>query len=490
MRVASLIVVGLLFASGLFGQTVVFDSSRTTSEWYEGTTTHNPIERGLKLSVAPGESVTVSITWDPGSVLWIAPLLLTFDDTTWDQFQTVNIRSLSVDSHTDVIITYNASWSDWTHSETVTVLKPFDVNVSASLTQIQTGESIVVNVNGRHDPGESVTLEVRAGIPSVLEVSPSELTFDSSNYNSNQQVIAKGIGGGGRVSQVHVIRPNGQARGVTITVWNLRVTASATQVREGQSTFIGVQGDGSPGRSVKVGVRSDATDRVSIAPSELTINSSNYQTVQEVTVTGKSSHGAATVEFYRKSDGVAMGSHTVEVVSSPSEDPPDDEDDGEEDDDPPDDDGEEDDGTVTKSSCERHVTPYWHGTGGFVVKPVNGRSATIIVHCDIVANSPVELYADSDGLIVQLLSDGCGTREKPWRGTITFEGIEDGGWYWVKGELNAAVAPLLCREDLGGPVAIVPGGVTEKVMTNGTFFKHDTAKLIGIVPHLKVDEEQ
>ena len=142
------------------------------------------------------------------------------------------------------------------------------------------------------------------------------------------------------------------------------------------------------------------------------------------------------------------------------------------------------------SSCEEHVTPYWHGKGGFVVQPKDGLSAEVRIVCRDSSGEEVEveetLYAGDDGLIVQLLSkDWCFDEDGgPLQGLVSFTGITDGGWYWVSGERNAAVAPLACGSSLQGTPATLVGGIATTVTDTGTFIRHDTAKLIAVVPHI------
>ena len=136
------------------------------------------------------------------------------------------------------------------------------------------------------------------------------------------------------------------------------------------------------------------------------------------------------------------------------------------------------------------MTPYWHGKGGFVVQPEDGLSAEVKIVCMDSSGEKMEvqetLYASDDGLIVQLLrKDWCvDDGGEPRRGSVSFTGITDGGWYWVSGERNAAVAPLACETGLEGAPATLVGGITTTVTDTGTFIKHDAAKLIAIVPHL------
>ena len=147
--------------------------------------------------------------------------------------------------------------------------------------------------------------------------------------------------------------------------------------------------------------------------------------------------------------------------------------------------------SAQQSGCESYVAPFFRGTGGFVAKPSDGRSVGLTVRRG--SSSRVEtLFARSDGLVVQLLnsstnaslcSDDSGA---PVECRILFSGIEDGGWYWVNGDRNAAVAPLICEDELGGSEALDPGGVSITRSEHGTatLFVHDAQKLMGIIPHL------
>ena len=139
-------------------------------------------------------------------------------------------------------------------------------------------------------------------------------------------------------------------------------------------------------------------------------------------------------------------------------------------------------------SCERYAAPFFQGNGGFVVEPSDGRSAEVTVQGS-GASETQTVFARRDGLVVQLLgSPLCTTSAGGARECgVTFSGVRGGGWYWVNGEHNAAVAPLICEDDLGGGApALDPGGV-ETIRGSsgtGTLFVHDTQGLMGIVPHL------
>ncbi|MXW00740.1 MAG: hypothetical protein F4000_04980, partial [Holophagales bacterium] len=148
--------------------------------------------------------------------------------------------------------------------------------------------------------------------------------------------------------------------------------------------------------------------------------------------------------------------------------------------------------------CPSRLAPYWHGTGGFAVRPTDGESAMVRIECGGKSHASRE-YAGEDGLIVRTVSQPMCTTEdgRVIEGEMTFEGIDGDGWYWVNGDRNVAVAPLACASQLNPELRPpVPGGVTARPagdrrfvlsvrgMWHGTLMVHDESGFMGIVPHL------
>ncbi|MCY3928206.1 MAG: hypothetical protein OXG81_08015 [Acidobacteria bacterium] len=148
--------------------------------------------------------------------------------------------------------------------------------------------------------------------------------------------------------------------------------------------------------------------------------------------------------------------------------------------------------------CPVRVTPYWHGTGGFAVRPSDGESAMFRIECAGREYESRE-YAGEDGLIVRTVSQPmCRAGDgRPIEGEMTFEGIDGDGWYWVNGDRNVAVAPLVCELSLNPelrppmPVGVTarPTGDRRFVLSvrgtwHGTLMVHDETGFMGIVPHL------
>ncbi|MCY3970746.1 MAG: SwmB domain-containing protein, partial [Acidobacteria bacterium] len=91
----------------------------------------------------------------------------------------------------------------------------------------------------------------------------------------------------------------------------------------------------------------------------------------------------------------------------------------------------------SEPECPSRVAPYWHGTGGFAVRPTDGESAIVRMECGGNRYTDRE-YAGEDGLIVRRVSRSrCMAEDgRPIEGEMTFEGIDGDGWYWVNGDRN------------------------------------------------------
>ena len=411
------IVLGLLVAPALIAQDVVFDTSpdKQISEFNEGL---QFVERGLKLSSAPNEGVTVSVTADPATALFVRPASLTFDDSTWNVFQTIELRSTVVESTTTVTITYSASWSDWTSSEDVRVRD--------------------------YETDSRPTIE-----------------FEVSEPTSSCSHLTAALG------------------------------KNCTTI--GESIDYGVRIKSPPDEAVVVGI-TPSNDRLTVSPSQLTIDSSNWSIYQTVTMTGQR-YGDVYVYFHRPPHFHDFWLWEVIHVRSPGDGGGEDSGDGGEDSG----DGGEDSGDGGEDSGDGSggsggggggsggddeppsctlVAPYWSGpSGGFTVMPAPDRTSVRVTCGGTTTEYPAE-----DGLVTRLLGSTCSGSG------LRLTGAAPGGWYWQHGEQNAAVAPFVCSEALGGPRAVVPGGVTADVTDNGTWFRHDTGRLVGIVPHLAGNE--
>ncbi len=126
-----------------------------------------------------------------------------------------------------------------------------------------------------------------------------------------------------------------------------------------------------------------------------------------------------------------------------------------------------------------HVTPYFHGSGGFVAPaPADATELDYYVKCgnfayayeaavsDGVASGLVE--CDEEGAVVQV------------------QGALHGGWYWINDSVSSATAALM-SEDVGGnakTAPVDPGGLTKAGTETATFFRHESSGRVAILSHI------
>jgi len=149
-------------------------------------------------------------------------------------------------------------------------------------------------------PTGDVTITPESGDPMVARVSPSQLTFTTANWDTPQEVtvtgvnddidsdrtttISHGISGGGygdaTVGQVRVTATDDDTAGLTLST-----TALAVDEAGGIRTYTIVL-TAQPTGNVRITPESGDPTVARVSPSQLTFTTANWDTPQEVTVTG------------------------------------------------------------------------------------------------------------------------------------------------------------------------------------------------------------
>ncbi len=337
--------------------------------------------------------------------------------------------------------------------------------------------------------------------PTVEDTGKATVTVQGMSVTSGSESGAISLNQGVNAITVRVTAENGTTRDYTVTITReappatptVRLSASPTVVDEGSPVTVTA--------TLSAALSSNVT--IPLTVTDDTAEPDDHGTPADITIAAGSTSGTSTITTNQDEDtvdeiftvalgnlpgSVAAGSpQSVDVTirddDGASDLPPDNDDDG--DDAPPDsDDPGGDDGggggggdaDDAPSTCTL-AAPYWSGpSGGFTVMPAAGRTSV-----NVTCGGRTTEYSAEDGVVTRLVRGSC-------PGGLRLEGAAPGGWYWQHGERNAAAAPFVCREDLGGPKAVVPGGVVANATEDATWFKHDTARLVGIVPHLKGNE--
>ncbi|MEP0940017.1 MAG: gliding motility-associated C-terminal domain-containing protein [Cyclobacteriaceae bacterium] len=293
-----------------------FTLSTTTVSTTEGSTTTFTVV----LDAEPNSNVKIDISSADTGAASTDVTSVSFDNTGWDTPQTVTVSGEQDDDLNNESVTLTASLDaaasddnfDTLPDQTVTATITDDDAAGYSVTE--SGGTSAVTESGTIDtfevvltsqPTSNVTIKVTADDASELSVDQTSLVFSNANWDTPQTVTITGqddpeddgdiissitlsveAGSDGNFTGlgdqvIHVTNVDDDAPGITITpVSGLTVSESGTS-----STFtIALQS--SPTSDVQIDFSSDNTAEGTVSPASVTLNSSNWDSPQTVTVTG------------------------------------------------------------------------------------------------------------------------------------------------------------------------------------------------------------
>ncbi len=161
----------------------------------------------VKLNTAPTATVTFAITSDNTSQITVSPSSISFGSGNYSTSQTITLTGVNDDvddGNANVSILNAISTTDSAYgaldNKTVTAVNVDDD--TAAITMAETNSSTAVVESGSTDnftvvlasePTNNVTVTVTASDSTELSVSPSTLTFTSSNWSTAQEVTVTGV---------------------------------------------------------------------------------------------------------------------------------------------------------------------------------------------------------------------------------------------------------------------------------------------------------
>ena len=285
-----------LYAYAMPPGVIVNPTSLTVAEGGSGTYT-------MTLNAAPTADVTVDIT--AGGDVSVDPTSVTFSSSNWSAAQTVTVSAADDDDAANDTVTlhHSASTTDTGYSGisvadvrvTTTDDDSAGVTVSVPTLTVAEGGSGTYTMALDVVPTADVTIDITAG--GDVSVSPTSLTFNSSNWNAAQTVTVSAADdddaandtvtlqhsarttdtgySGISVASVQVTTTDDDSAGVTVSVPTLTVA-------EGGSSAYTMALDVVPTADVTIDIT--AGGDVSVSPTSLTFNSSNWNAAQTVTV--------------------------------------------------------------------------------------------------------------------------------------------------------------------------------------------------------------
>ena len=336
-------------------------SPATLSVPEDGTTTGTYT---LVLDTAPTADVTIAVASDTVTAATVSSASLTFTPTNWNTAQTVTVTGVDddVDNPSDertATVTHVPTSADAGYtsvvidSVTVTVTDDDDAGVTVDPLALTVDEAdgtgaytLVLNTM----PSADVTIAVASDTVTAATVSSASLTFTPANWNTAQTVTVTGVNDNvdnpGNQRTATVLHPtvastDSNYDGVAITVASVTVTVTDDDDPVAGVTVtpptITVSEDGSardtytlvldtmPSADVTITVASSDTLAATVSPETLTFTTANWNTAQEVIVTGVSdtapgdrtvtlSHTAASTDSNYNGGAITIASVTVTVT--------------------------------------------------------------------------------------------------------------------------------------------------------------------------------
>ena len=289
-------------------------SIRNTPPAVELSPTSLTVEEGesgsytVVLDTLPSGTVTITASSSDTTVATVMPSSLTFTTTNWNTVQTVRVSSVENDvASEDQTITVSHGISGGGYGSIsvadVTITVNDDDTPGVSVWQeslsILEGEGGSYRVVLESEPTGTVTVTASSGDTAVATVTPSSLTFTTTNWNTVQTVRVSSVkdddvaSGDERVSISHTV---GGADYGAVTVTDVSVTVNdddtagvsisptSLTLNEGDSEIYTVVLESEPTATVSITPSSDNSD-MTLSPGHLTFSSTTWNTPQTITVT-------------------------------------------------------------------------------------------------------------------------------------------------------------------------------------------------------------
>ena len=204
--------------------------------------------------------------------------------------------SYSTSRHTYV---WNVAGFDWANSnvgDKVSVsLRATRIDLTLSKTEVDVDEggTAEYTVQLAAQPGASVTVDIATDDAGAATVNPARLTFSTGNWDQAQTVTVTGVADADAGDERATLTHSGS--GVLTATVEVRVdddelglvfSPASVDVDEGDTASYEVTLSRAPTANVTVAVTSGDTNAATVSPASLTFTTGNWNSAQQVTVTG------------------------------------------------------------------------------------------------------------------------------------------------------------------------------------------------------------
>ncbi len=279
------------------------------------------------LTSEPTAAVTVTVEVPDESDVSVDAKELTFTVESWSEARTVTVTAAQDDdavADEAVTLSHAVSGGDYdgvSASDVEVSITEDDtrsVTVSVEALTLAEGASGSYTIVLKTEPAGAVTVEVEAPEGSDVSVSPTSLTFASSNWGEAQTVTVTAAADADAVADTPVTVTHavsgGDYDGVSATSVAVSITeddtpavsvsTAALTVAEGDAARYTVVLETEPGGQVTVAVEVPEGTDLSVSPPSLTFTAADWRQPKEVTVTAAEDDDAV-------ADSTVMVTHTV-----------------------------------------------------------------------------------------------------------------------------------------------------------------------------------
>ncbi len=273
----------------------------------------------MKLNGAPNADVTVTVRNNFPDEITVSPASLTFTTSDWNTPQRVTVTVL--DNQVDngdqrtILVWHLPTGGGYGSQQNTNITVQYNDNDTAGVTVTETGDSTATTEAGGTDtftvvlntePLEGVRIAVSSSDISEGTVDKSSLTFTAANWDTVQTVTVTGqddsLVDGDRAYNIvlakvvstdtnyHGIDPadvsvtnTDDDAGVTLSKSSVTVTEASGNSNTNTYTVVL---DAQPSGTVTVTLTSGDTSVARVSPASLTFTTSDWNTAQQVTVTG------------------------------------------------------------------------------------------------------------------------------------------------------------------------------------------------------------
>ena len=267
----------------------------------------------VRLATQPTGDVTVSAESGDTDALTVTSSR-TYTSVNWNTAQSFTAAAQqdanAVDESVSIEFTCSGGgYGDVEEDRTVTITDDDSValSFSAEPTEVDEGSTATFSVALASEPTGDVTVTATSSDTDALTVSPSSVTFTASNWDTAQNFVATGVEDGGDSDESVNITfdPAGAdyaelasvVKAITVNdddpAPGLTFSATPTTVAEGSTATFSLQLSSPPTGDVAVAVSSNDTGALTVSPASLTFTEDNWDTDQDVTITGQQDNDLA-----------------------------------------------------------------------------------------------------------------------------------------------------------------------------------------------------